>query len=70
MTRDKAAAAMHGAKRSNIKFSLSPAVRAAGRRGRRFLDSVAPPNSNTENICRSQFCERGLSRKRTLALNP
>jgi hypothetical protein len=34
---------MHGAKRSNISFSLSPAVRVAGFRGRRFLDPVAPP---------------------------
>jgi hypothetical protein len=61
---------MHGAKRSNISFSFSPAIRVAGVRGRRFLDPVARENSNTEAGAAPNFAIAGIARNRTLALGP
>ena len=70
VTKHRAAAAMHGAKRSNISFSFSPAVRVAGFRGRRFLDPVARANSNTEAGAAPNFATAAITRNRTLALGP
>jgi hypothetical protein len=61
---------MYGAKRSNISFSLSPAARVAGFRGRRFLDPVARANSNTEAGAVPNFAIAGIIRNWTLALGP
>src|SRR5580704_12302228 len=69
--RDRAAAAMHGAKRSNIRFSLSPVIRAAGCLAvAAFLILSPRRDSNTEVRAVPNFATAGIARNRTLALGP
>src|ERR1700691_1115412 len=76
VTRDRAttyraAAAMHGAKRSNIRFSLSPVIRAAGCPAvAAFLILSPHRDSNTEVRAVPNFATAGIGCNRILALGP